>query len=262
MRIYAHLVGCVAGLIGLALLSISPPAEARVGSSAPSQWSPEVAKIDALLQQGKWKPGKRKAHKLAEEIIGESWYGRGLRRVLAELAFLQAVGSANLGERDEAIWYWHIAQNVDHRIRDKDLAPYGEAGKLLREFPLRRRGQAPPAFKVVDPGICRDCNFPRLAERWSPAIPPNAGKAAEQRGDLQVEIIVDREGRPSHPVVLSRDFHPVAVYGALEALRSMPRFKPAHNYGEPVDTLYKFHLDLKQSRWEQGRKLGGRIEER
>ena len=215
-----------------------------------------------MLRRGSWKPGKRKAHKLAETILKQSWYGPGLRQILAELAFLQAAASANLGERDEAIWYWHMAQNIDRRIHDKDFSPYGEAGKLLREFPLRQRGAAPVPYRVVDPGICRECNFPRLEEKWAPAIPFNAAKVEELKRDLPVELIIDKEGRPRHPVVLSRDLHPVAVYGGLEALRTLPRFKPAHNYGDAVDTLYKLRINLQHSRWEQGGpKLGGRIKD-
>ncbi len=228
------------------------------------EWREEVAKVDAKIRDGNWKAGGRKAHKLAEEVITEAWFGQGLREILAELAFLQAVAAANLGERDKAIWYWHIAWNVDPKIRDHDLAPYGAAGKLLREFPLRRRGEAPPAYRVVDPGICPTCNFPRLAEKWDPAIPPNAAKVAravEAQSMMRVEIIIDREGKPLHPVVLSRHMHPVAIYGALESLRTLPNFTPAHNYGEAVDTLWKFRMNLEHSRWEQGgAKLRGRIE--
>lgn len=250
---------------GVLLASIGPLAWAAPPGQSASEWRDDIDKIDAMLRQGKWKPGQRKAHKLAGEVIRQSWYGPGLAQILAELAFLQAAGAANLGERDTAVWYWHMAQNLDRRIRDKDFAPYGEAGKLLREFPLRKRGTAPIPYRVVEPGICRECNFPRLESKWAPEIPYNAAKAAEHKGQLHtlsVELIIDRRGRVLHPVILSPDMHPIAVYGGLEALATMPQFRPAHNYGEAVDTLYKLRVDLKHSRWEQGGpKLRGRIKD-
>ncbi len=220
-----------------------------------SEWRDEVDKIDADLRAGKWKPSKRAANRVAQQVVRQSWYGVGLREVLSELAFQQAVAAANLGRRDEAVWFWLMAQNVDPRIRDKDFAPYGEAGKLLREFPLRRKGEVPARFRVVRPSFTRIFKYPRPIKGWYPTIPLNAAAKIEGVGDLKVELIVDKEGKPHHPVLVSTYQHPVVVYGALDALRTMPPFAPATDNGEVVDSIFEFTANFEISRWDQGGKL-------
>ncbi len=240
-------------------LATTPATTAWAGS----QWQGELEKIDAKLRAGKWKRGKNDARRLAEEISRQGWYGVELRRILADLAFYQAAGAANLGRNEEAIWYWHMAQNVDPRVRKKDFAPYGEAAKLLREFPLRKRGGAPARFRVVRAGYGKKFSHPAPADDWAPSILLNPGAKLEGAKNIKVELIVDRHGKPHHPVVVSTYLHPVVVYSALDSLRTMPPFQPAQDSGEPVDSLFEFTASFKFSRWDQGGKtLGGRIQDR
>ncbi len=247
-------------LCGLALTLATAASAEKPGLSA-SQWQDELDKVDAKLRAGNWKKGQRAARRTAEDIVRQSWYGAELRRILAELAFYQAAAAANMGQNEEAIWYWHIAQNVDPRIRKKDPAPYGDAGKLLREFLLRKRGEAPARFRVARPGYGKRFHHPVPAAGWAPSIPMNAGAKLEGAGHIRVELIVDRQGRPHHPVLISTYLHPVVVYSALDSLRTMPPFQPASDSGEPVDSLFEFTAGFKFSRWDQGGKvLGGRIQ--
>ena len=236
-------------------------AAAQDSTRGPYQWQEDLEKADAKLREGKWKPGKRAARKLAEEVLFHGWHDRGLKQLLAELACYQAVASANLGQRDEAIWYWHMAQNIDRKIRQKDLTPYGDAGELLREFPLRDGGTAPPSFQVVEPIAGR---FVHAAKDpgWAPEVPYNQGAQDERPGDVHIELIVDRHGQPHHPVILAYQ-HPVVVYGLLEALRTMPRLKPARDSGEPVASLFKYIITPTYSHWDQGgESLRGTIKNR
>lgn len=251
----------VLAALGLLLLASPASAERQRPGLDQSEWRDEVDKIDQDLRAGKWKPSKRAANRLAEQVVRLSWYGVGLREILSELAFQQAAAAANLGRRDEAVWYWQMAQNIDPRIRDKDFAPYGEAGKLLREFPLRKKGEVPARFRVVRPSFNRVFKYPRPAENWYPSIPLNAAAKVERIGDLKVELIVDKEGKPHHPVLVSTYQHPVVIYGALDALRTMPPFAPATDDGEAVDCLFEFTASFRFSRWDQGGKvLDGKID--
>ena len=222
-------------------------------------WEHELEEVDEKLRAGKWKAGHRGARKLAEEILFHGWHDRQLKRILAEVGFFRAAAAANLGRKDEALWYWYVAQNVDRRIREKDLSPYGEASKLLREFPLRRKGTAPPSFGVVEPRYGR---FTRavLDKEWSPVIPNNMAAQEERPGDVHVELIVDRNGQPHHPVMLTH-LHPVVTYGILDALFVMPRLEPARDSGEPVASLFKYVISPTWSRWNQGgNTLRGKIQ--
>ncbi len=240
-------------LAAVLLVAVAAGHEAAAQRPGTDPWRPKVDKVDEQLRAGKWKSGQRKARRLAAEICAEGWYGRELKETLAELAFYQAAAAANLGERDAAAWYWHTAQNVDRRIRERDLAPYGEAGKLLRELRLRRPGTAPPPFRLAEPDYGK-YRRARLTEAWAPVLSHNPGAAAERPGDLYVELIVDREGAVHHPVVLTGGANPVLVYGTLEALRAMPRLEPARYGGEPVDSLFKYTLTPDFSRWHKGGK--------
>ncbi len=237
-----------AGLLALTL-TLAAAAWAERPGLGPSQWQEGLNKVDAKLRAGKWKPGARAARKLAEEVLSHSWHDRELKRILAELAFYQAAASANLGQKDKAVWYWHMAQNVDRRIREKDLAPYGAAGNLLLEFPLRQKGRAPPNFPVVEPVAGRFVHAVK-DPGWSPVVPYSPGHG-ERSGDLHVELIVDRHGQPHHPVILT-DPHPIVVYGTLDALSTMPHFEPARDSGEPVDSLFRYAVTPTYSRWDQG----------
>ena len=86
-------------------------------------------------------------------------------------------------------------------------------------------------------------------------MPANPATQVEQPPALHLEMIVDRRGQPHQPLVVSGGAHPVVVYGALESLRTMPHFAPARDSGEPVDSLFKYSISLRASRWNQGGKL-------
>ncbi len=212
-----------------------------------SEYWPEVEKIDAALRQQKWKPARKQARKLAATVVKHSWHDIELEEVLAELAFQQAAALANLGEKEAAIWYWHIAQNLDFRIVRKDLAPYGVAGKLLREFRLRSPGKVPGGFRTYPrDGKDRPPGLPKLP---APRILTNTGATTERPGDFAVELVIDQQGKTHHPVVISASLHPIVIYFVLAQMLDFPPFEPARYDGEPVDCLYDLTVRFHISRW-------------
>ncbi len=216
-----------------------------------SKWRLDVASVEESVSLGKWKAVRRKAERLATDIRHEGWHGRRLKELLADVAMYQAVAYANLGQTEDAIWYWHVAQNVDHRIRNKNLDSYGSAGKLLREFPLRPRGKAPPNVHLVEK-IYGKFVPTRPPKDWAPELLYNAAIASERPADVFVEMVVSRKGRAHHPVMRRPDIHPVLIYGILVALRDLPAFEPARFAGDPVDSLFDLGIPLRMSRWNQG----------
>ncbi len=225
-------------------ISILLLASSSVHGADPEEIQSELEGIDAALRQQKWKPAKKRAQRLAASVVRESWYAKELDKILAELAFQQAAARANLGDRDGALWYWAIAQNLDFRIVRKDLEPYGAASKLLREFPLRTPGTVPAGFRVYP----RDGNdrAPGLPEIPVPKILSNTGATIDRPGDFAVELVLDEKGQMHQPVVISSHLHPIIVYFVLESMLDFPRFEPARYEREPVDCLYdltvKFHV--------------------
>ncbi len=249
MDVKTHALGLVA-VITYSWCCLSASG-AGAQTAAISKWRLDVESVEKSLSEGKWKAVQRKANKLATDIRHEAWHDRGLKELLADVAMYQAVAYANLGKTEDAIWYWQVAQNIDHRIRNKSLDSYGSAAKLLREFPLRPLGKAPPSVQLVE----------QVYSKFKPAIPPtkwapellyNASIASERPGSVFVEFLVDRRGRARHPVMARSDIHPVLVYGVLVALRDLPAFEPAQFAGGSVDSLFDLGVPLRMSRWDQG----------
>ena len=148
-----------------------PTAWAERPGLAGSQWQEELEKVDAKLRAGKWKRGKNDARRLAEEISRQSWYGVELRRFLADLAFYQAAGCRQSGpKRRGDLVLAHGPERRSQGAQEGLSPPYGEAGKLLSEFYLRKRGEAPARFRVVRPGYGKKFSHPAPSDDWAPSI--------------------------------------------------------------------------------------------
>ncbi len=248
-------------VLGLLLASIlawsgAPAPAQRLSSNLgdevrPSQIREEMEKVEAKLRQGKWKSALAHTERVIKTVLGRTWYGKELRQMVADLALYQALAEANLGRDGPAIWHWHIAQNLDFRIVKRDLAPYGEAGKLLYEHPLRARGEVPVPFEVPDhyPGGPPYEGPDRPRMRSIPEVLNNTGAVQEGSGDFKVELLIDEQGEMHQPVVISSHLHPIIIYASLEWLRRMPAFVPARYKGEPADALETFTVSFKVSRW-------------
>jgi len=217
--------------------------------AAVSEWTPEVAKVDDLLRKGKWKLGRKQAEKVVEELLSKSWYGAGLRESLTDLAVLLAVAEANLDRKDDALWHWYMAQNLDRRVWNRDLTPYGKAAKLLLEFPLRRRGEVPAGFEVRSLTLYSDVERPEAKKSPQKEILNNTAAVRERPGNLHVELVVDKEGRIHHPVLASDHLHPIIVYAVLDWLHTFPPFEPARIDGEPADFIEEVTVRFDFSRW-------------
>ena len=239
-------LGTLGALLVLVMLSPAP-APAQKEHVAASEWWPDVKKVEKTVRSERWKTAQKQAHKLAEEILGRSWYGPDLRRILAELALFQAVAEANLGDQRAAVWHWHMANNLDFKTRMRDLAPYGSAAKLLLEHPLRDHREVPVGFKIVRPS--ESFERPVMPRQWAtPEIVNNTGAAIEGSGDCNVELIVDERGVLHHPVLLSTHLHPVVIYETLDHMREL-RLEPARVDGEPADFVFLLTVKFHVIRW-------------
>ena len=245
---------CVAVFLALALgATLLPQTAGAQGDRAhvdPSRWWPQVERADETVRSGRWKAGRRQVDRLTEEVLGSSWFGPDLRKILAQAAFLKAVVEANLENDREAIWYWHVACNLDFRLRTTDFEPWGEAGDLLLEHPLRQQGAVPVLF---DPPVSHG-DGPVTRPGWprdpvTPTILNNTGAAQEHQGDFEVELIIDQDGRPHYPVVISTHIHPVITLATLRALLIMKPFDPGTVGGAPRDMITRVRVQYHVERW-------------
>ncbi|NIA01681.1 MAG: hypothetical protein GWO83_00880 [Bacteroidia bacterium] len=209
-----------------------------------SKWWTQVEPIEGSLQNGRWKYARRNAIRLTKTLLNESWKDRELDVILAELALYRAIADANLDRREDAIWYWLTALNLNRRVADRDLTPYGVAAMSLSEVPLRKPGEIPSVFlkgasrsdgPVTPPG------FPNVTV---PTLLNNTGATRQRSADFEVEVIVDEAGDLHQPVVISRHVNPVVIYACLDWLYGVPALEPARLDGQPVAATYTVMIEF------------------
>lgn len=206
----------------------------------------ETLEIEALLKAGK----VSRALKLTREQIElirarmetEVTTGENLARVVA----LEAVGLALKGKEEDARWQWIVAQNLDRGVaRRRYSKDYGEAGAFLDRHRLRKLGEAPPGSDARSaqswlrrPGL-NEVTMPEVTEmvNWEPLQEPGFGLRHPDVRTVAVEVVVDAQGRPSEPVVLSGGDRPGIVYAAIRTIRQW-RFQPGTVDGVPREMLF------------------------
>lgn len=224
------------------------PASSTAQGNLKTPWGNEVQAVDKLLREHKWKQGLKKARQLGREIARKSWFAPGLDKDLRDAAFMQAVAEANLGLREDAIWHWHMAWNLDPQIRKRDLTPYGDAARLLKEFPLRKKGEVPAPFEYRRLDLYTQVTRPKLEEKLLHAVIENTEGARQRPGDFHFEAIVDKEGAVHHPVLLG-DYHPVVTYEVLRWIHKLPPLRPGKVGDETSDMVEKFVISFNFQRW-------------
>jgi hypothetical protein len=188
--------------------------------------------IDAQLRQGQWEAARTAA---LEEIQKrrKTLFAYYLAAPVARLA----VAEAGLGREEDAIWHWHIAQNLDRRALSAEaLAAFGKAGELLAHHLLRQEDEPPRGLTVLraeDPaGEVRPAR--KLAGDL-PTLSADLVRAPAPKG-LKLQAVIDAEGRLREPVVVSGGL-PGTVWEALEALREW-RYQPARR-GEQAVAVFR-----------------------
>ena len=212
-----------------------------------SKWWSQVDLIDASLHNGRWKYARKRAIRLTETVLEESWRDRELDEVLAELALYRAVADANLNRREEAIWYWQMALNLDRGVAERDLSAYGAAAASLSEIPLRKKGTIPSHFLEKASGSTGPVLPPRFPDVAPPILINNAGGSQRQVADFQVEVVVDERGSLHQPLALTRQANPVVIYACLEWLHGVPALEPARLGGVAVATTFTVVIEFKIS---------------
>ena len=232
-------VVAVAFLVGEAGAQTEPRSATRN-----SKWWSQVEPIDGSLHKGRWKYARRNATRLTRTILNESWKDRELDEILAELSLYRAVAEVNLGQRDRASWFWHTALNLNRRISERDLTPYGPAAASLSETPLRKRGEIPSGF--LTGGVRPDgpVSPPGFPDVTVPTLLDNSGAARQRSADFEVEVLVDETGNLHQPVVVSRHLNPVAIFACLDWLYGVPSLEPARFNGQPVVATYTVFIEF------------------
>ena len=209
------------------------------GEKRAAVWTKRLQEADAALKDGKGKKAEKIARLLARDMMDDILFGESAGQWMGTACLMRSLGAAQQGRAEEAVWYWHVAQNLYPTVRGYDLSPYGEAGKLLMASPLRPEsfGELPPTWDEASTGITPP------KETFAPfAVYPLATTDLEAELTIPVECRIDEAGRLSHPLVASGDWGgPTFVYAVLDALRAWT-LEPARRDGEPVIALHRLRV--------------------
>jgi TonB family protein len=212
--------GPVGGLPGEPEALLTPDTEAAA----------DLGAIDALLRQEKWDAALASLRAKQKHIAGRNGgLGEWLERI--------ALAEAGLGLGEQALWHWAEANGLYRGLFDaRELRAFGTAGEILAGHPRREPGQAPPGMTLEPLG-------PEVQSvvRTAGEMPHFAPGPWAPRQWLRLEIVVDEQGRPRDPLVLSARSDE-AAYLALEALHDW-RFSPATKHGQPVAVLHSVDIN-------------------
>jgi len=220
---------CFAALSMYLAATTAVPAGQSVERS--ERWSAALAETQSVLESGDAKRARRMLAALLRDVLDTPRPSEESDERLGQVLTQLALAEAGDGAAEDAIWHWHIAQNVDRSVAHSDLSRYGGSGATLLANVL-----APAPTKCAQPPGAP--SSPTIRERGEPKR-PKAAVTAGLGGIVIVQVEVDANGRPVRPQVLLRP-PGLLEYGALEALREF-RFNVTTDAGDvPVCMVFKF----------------------
>jgi hypothetical protein len=244
---------------GAFFLLAAVPAAVRGETALWDQWTGRLNGIDRDLRaEGRAAAGAQ-ARELAGEIANHGGGTMGYLRAhadefdgnrvgqgylaesiaLGRAAAYVAIAEAAQGHEEPARWFWYLAQNLDSRWRDADLAPYGAAAPVLGRHRIQpAAGQAVYGLDVIDPVSPEASKRSRFKqpERTRVSYPKRtADLASRDRFSevINVQITVEADGTVTQPIALDAPKYPGLIYRAFLALGEW-RYRPATQDGQPV----------------------------
>jgi TonB family protein len=218
--------------VALSLLSLLCIGTASAGTLSASTWRKDISQNAVVLQKGDYAASLTTSERMLAEMVKYLGVGAAEDETLATVLTHKALASAGLGNIDDALWYWYIAQAISPAAAKTDLAGFGAAGEYLKRHPFSYAG-IPPGTGVVPA---------RVLKQFAPAFP--AGASRFGAGDLVVQIVIDKKGQPTLPRIIRPLPAPTLSFAALEALKRW-QFQPAKRNGEPVPMVFDLTVHYK-----------------
>lgn len=224
------------------VVALAPSAAAQT-----TRWDEGLDGVEQALEEGKWQRAERRASKMVERIAAElGSYERPVEPLARAIAYL-AVAEEGLGRREDALWHLAMARALEGPGRPMDTSLYGAPGRLLAEVSRRHVGHVPADWDdlPVDPFAT-----PRPLETFLQSDIAGVLDYDDDRlpTDLEIELLVDSEGRPHLPVLVVPTRFPGFAVAAMESIRQW-EFEPAMEGGEPVAALVTVTVAFPESRW-------------
>jgi hypothetical protein len=170
--------------------------------------------------------------------------------MLAVVLTQRAVASIVLGQEEDALWDFHLAQNFFPQVVDTDFTKYHPKTQILAEKALTEgeltSGEYPA--ELWGERICSNDDPTFLApeskrkglQRSYPVGAANAG----HDGRVTIFFLLTEDGRLARPLVQSRERFPTIIWGASELARKY-EYTPAYCGETPVVSAFTYHVDYR-----------------
>jgi TonB family protein len=233
----------------LALLVWAPASEATLLA----EWREPLQEAETLVKDAHYEEAERKTRKIAKKIGDSAGAGNTVAATLATAIVLRSLATVGMGDEEYGIWLWHTALNILPEMKNLDLASYGPPGMVLAENPLEEaeelaekgqwateKDEIRPARKVEEEN---DEVIPPKVYKRKKVVYPRGARAFRNTGKMQVQVVLDADGKPHSPLITDKAPAPSLAYSVLETIRQW-EFEPARLDGEPVPVYYTLTVNF------------------
>jgi TonB family protein len=204
-------------------------------------WQKMTRESVELLKRGDYNGSLKISQRVIRAMVDRLGAGTAETQSFGIALTHKALALAGLGRKEEALWEWHVALNLYPGLAKTDLSPFGEPGRFLSSnAELRKRDN----IRRIVPGESpADVTAPVIRKRVEPQYPGGAYSFGVS-GVTVVELLIERNGKVSSPLVMKSLPAPTITYSILNALRQW-KFEPGRINGQPADVIFNVSFDFK-----------------
>lgn len=200
------------------------------------RWAKQLATTSDMLKAKSYQPALPILHRITSEMLEILGPSDEATYLLTVPLIQIALAEEGLGDHDDAIWHWHMAQTLYPKAAESDLSMFGDPGAVLQknilanpnpESCVRPKDGQPRAkvSKTVDPKY------------------PEGARLFRARGIVIIDLIIRKDGSVAEPRVVKPLPSPL-TYAALEAIRTW-RFLPSEVDGKAIESTFCLTINYK-----------------
>lgn len=168
----------------------------------------------------------------------------------AERASLCAAIASGAGAKEDAAWWWSTALAMDSK-RALALLPEFQGSNLLMGLPPPRTPVKSAGQKLQDGQVILSNGEIVAGEAVKivsrSELPQGRQIPPTRHSEVVVEVLVDSEGRPTQPLLVSAKALPLQAFQAFGMLRQW-RFNPARVNGQAVPSVLRVTVSMMAAR--------------
>ena len=104
------------------------------------RWQRDMAESSDLLKRGEYASALKIADRTIREMLDNLGTGDAATQAFGIVVSHKALALAGLGQKEDALWYWHSVISLYPAFAKSDVSPFGEAGYRQRRDHARRKG--------------------------------------------------------------------------------------------------------------------------